>query len=62
MAKWKCDNCGKVHRRNPRRCRSCGHTVLSQYHGDDRDVETLAKYALVALAVIALAVLLVFLV
>lgn len=29
--KWKCENCGKVHRSNPEKCKECGHTVLIQH-------------------------------
>lgn len=28
--KWKCNKCGKVHRKNPEKCKSCGHSVLTQ--------------------------------
>lgn len=34
MVKWQCEDCGTIHRSNPRRCKSCGNSVLSQYHGD----------------------------
>lgn len=58
MAKWKCDACGTVHRRNPSKCRSCGNTVLSPYHGDDGGVleDERVRYALVGLAVLLLLV------
>ncbi len=61
MAKWKCDSCGTVHRRNPSKCRSCGNTVLSPYHGDDGGVldDQRVRYALIGLAVLLLLVLLV---
>ena len=61
MAKWKCDACGTVHRRNPSKCRSCGNTVLSPYHGDDGGVldDQRVRYALIGLAVLLLLVLLV---
>jgi hypothetical protein len=53
MTKWKCDSCGTVHRRNPSKCRSCGNTVLSPYHGDDGGLldDNRVRYALVGLAV-----------
>jgi len=35
MVKWQCEECGTVHRSNPRQCKSCGNSVLSQYHGDE---------------------------
>jgi hypothetical protein len=52
MAKWKCDHCGTVHRRNPSKCRSCGNTVLSPYHGDEGGLlaDARIKYALAAAA------------
>ena len=34
MGKWQCDDCGEVHRSNPRRCKNCGNSVLSPYRGD----------------------------
>jgi hypothetical protein len=54
MAKWKCDQCGTVHRRNPSKCRSCGNTVLSPYHGDEGGLldDERIKYALAAAAVL----------
>ena len=54
MAKWKCDNCGTIHRRNPSKCRSCGNTVLSPYHGDEGGLldDKRVKYALAAAAVL----------
>ncbi len=66
MSKWKCDACGTVHRRNPSKCRSCGHTVLSPYHGDgeagERDwvrvgLAVLAALVLASVVVVALVVL-----
>jgi rRNA maturation endonuclease Nob1 len=30
MPNWKCENCGKIHGRNPSACNSCGHAVLQQ--------------------------------
>lgn len=60
MAKWKCDSCGTVHRRNPSKCRSCGNTVLSPYHGDDGGGlldDQRVRYGLVALAVLVALVL-----
>lgn len=61
MAKWKCDSCGTVHRRNPSQCRSCGNTVLSPYHDDDGGLfeDRRVRYALAALAVLVVAVALV---
>lgn len=61
MAKWKCDNCGTVHRRNPSQCRSCGNTVLSPYHGDDGGLldDQWVRYGLVALAVLLVSLLLI---
>ena len=35
MVKWQCEECGEVHRSNPRRCRNCGNSVLTQYHGEE---------------------------
>ncbi|MCL7418508.1 MAG: hypothetical protein M8354_11810 [Halalkalicoccus sp.] len=64
MTKWKCDSCGTVHRRNPSKCRSCGNTVLSPYHGEDGGGfldDQRVRYGLVALVVL-LAVLVLFLV
>ena len=63
MAKWKCDNCGTVHRRNPSKCRSCGNTVLSPYHGDEGDLldDQWVRYGLAA-AVVLLVLLVVVLV
>lgn len=64
MAKWKCDQCGTIHRRNPSKCRSCGNTVLSPYHGDeggDLLDDQRVRYGLIALG-IAVAVLVLFLV
>ncbi|WP_162993833.1 hypothetical protein [Halalkalicoccus subterraneus] len=57
MAKWKCDACGTVHRRNPSKCRSCGNTVLSPYHGDGggRLDDRRVRYGLIALAVVVAA-------
>jgi hypothetical protein len=54
MAKWKCDHCGTVHRRNPKKCRSCGNTVLSPYHGDEGGIldDQRIRYALAAAAVV----------
>lgn len=55
MAKWKCDACGTVHRRNPSKCRSCGNTVLSPYHGDEGGSlldDQRVRYGLIALAVV----------
>jgi hypothetical protein len=54
MTKWKCDSCGTVHRRNPSKCRSCGNTVLSPYHGDEGGLldDERVHYALVGLAVV----------
>lgn len=50
MANWRCENCGKVHRGNPSKCRSCGHTVLQQHHGEaDGGRRRKLLYALVAL-------------
>jgi rRNA maturation endonuclease Nob1 len=34
MPNWKCEECGRVHRSNPARCRDCGNSVLKQHHGD----------------------------
>lgn len=34
MAKWECENCSKVHQKNPTECSNCGHTVLRQYQGN----------------------------
>lgn len=61
MAKWKCDNCGTVHRRNPSQCRSCGNTVLSPYHGDEGGLldDKRVRYGLVALAILAVVTLLI---
>lgn len=55
MSKWRCDQCGTVHRRNPSKCRSCGNTVLSPYHGDDDGSlldDQRVRYGLIALAVL----------
>ncbi|MFC7007036.1 hypothetical protein [Halalkalicoccus salilacus] len=54
MAKWKCDHCGTVHRRNPSKCRSCGNTVLSPYHGDEGGLldDERIKYVIAAAAVL----------
>lgn len=54
MAKWKCDHCGTVHRRNPSKCRSCGNTVLSPYHGDEGGLldDDRIKYTLAVAAVL----------
>lgn len=62
MTKWKCDNCGTVHRRNPSQCRSCGNTVLSPYHGDEGGLldDRRVRYALVAVLALLVAILLVF--
>lgn len=49
MANWRCENCGKVHRGNPSKCRSCGHTVLQQHHGEAGGGRRKLLYALVAL-------------
>lgn len=27
---WKCQACGRVHRKSPSRCSECGNTVLQQ--------------------------------
>lgn len=61
MTKWKCDDCGTVHRRNPSRCRSCGNTVLSPYHGDEGGLldDRRLRYGLVALAVLLAVIVLV---
>ncbi|MFC6906304.1 hypothetical protein [Halalkalicoccus tibetensis] len=62
MAKWKCDQCGTVHRRNPNKCRSCGNTVLSPYHGDEGGSpldDPRVRYGLIALAVLLVVVLVV---
>ncbi|MFB6183207.1 MAG: hypothetical protein ABEI96_01515 [Haloarculaceae archaeon] len=64
MARWKCDNCGTVHRRNPSKCKNCGHTILVQDRSEpdesDRDYRKLAIVAaaivLVVLVVVALSV------
>ncbi len=55
MSKWQCDACGKVHRRNPKNCRSCGHTVLSPYHGDGEEGRDWLRVGLVALTVLIVA-------
>lgn len=28
--RWECVDCGEVHRSNPKRCSSCGSTILRQ--------------------------------
>jgi len=28
--KWECTDCGTVHRKNPKKCKNCGNTVLIQ--------------------------------
>ena len=60
MAKWKCDQCGTVHRRNPSKCRSCGNTVLSPYHGEEGGVldDRRIRYALAAAAVLVVLIVL----
>ncbi|WP_331233785.1 hypothetical protein [Natronorarus salvus] len=50
MSKWKCDACGTVHRRNPKKCRSCGNTVLSPYHGGDEGDRDWLRVGLAVLA------------
>lgn len=62
MAKWKCDQCGNVHRRNPKQCRSCGHTVLSPVSDEEPDDRDTIKIAAVAIAVVLLAIVVVLLV
>jgi hypothetical protein len=63
MSKWQCDACGTVHRRNPKKCGSCGHTVLSPYHGDGGGGRDWVRIGLLVLTVlIVLAILLVALV
>ena len=32
--RWECVDCGTVHRSNPKRCKSCGSTILRQLRGD----------------------------
>lgn len=29
--KWKCTDCGKVHRSNPSECKKCGSKILQQH-------------------------------
>lgn len=31
MVRWKCENCGKVHKSNPKTCTNCNYTVFKQY-------------------------------
>ncbi|MFB6112611.1 MAG: hypothetical protein ABEJ58_00750 [Halodesulfurarchaeum sp.] len=56
MARWRCTNCGTVHRSNPTQCTNCGHTVFEQ----DRSVEPAADrdwVRLVGLLVLAAVIL-----
>lgn len=32
--KWECVDCGAVHKSNPKRCSSCGSTILRQKRDD----------------------------
>lgn len=61
MTKWKCNDCGTIHRRNPSECRSCGNTVLSPYHGDEGGLleDRRVRYALAGAAVLLVLVALV---
>lgn len=36
MVRWRCNDCGKKYRRNPKKCKKCGHTVLTQYRRTKR--------------------------
>ncbi len=29
--KWECTECGEAHRKNPKKCKSCGSTILVQH-------------------------------
>lgn len=57
MANWRCENCGKVHRGNPSKCRSCGHTVLQQHHGEGGEGSGSRRKLLYALVVLVMAAL-----
>jgi len=36
MVGWRCNACGKIHVRNPRKCKRCGNTILQQRRGRSR--------------------------
>lgn len=57
MARWKCDDCGQMHRKNPSKCKSCGHTILVRDRTEqDRDYRKVALAGLAAVVLLAVVV------
>ena len=48
--KWKCNQCGKVHRSNPSKCKNCGSTVLTQHHSSGISTRVWAAVLVILIA------------